>query len=47
MSVKVEQNREMDWVGRENNTERYSEGEGRAKQRDVLSGKGKQNRGMC
>jgi len=34
-------------VGRENKIERCAEWEGRVKQRDMLSGKGEQNREMC
>ena len=47
MSGKVEQKREMWSVGRKNKRERCVEWEGRAKQRDVLSGKVEQNREMC
>ena len=47
MSGKVEQNRQVCSMERENKTQRCVEWEGRAKQRDVLSGKVEKNREMC
>ena len=46
LSGKVDQNREVWLVGRENKAERCVKWEARANQRDVVSGKGEQNREM-